>query len=99
LNWGVKVVVVTLGAGGVLVANGSDPVVHIPAFQVTPIDTVAAGDAFNGGLGVALAESKTIEEAVQFAQAAAAISVTRRGAQPSLPSCQEVFQFLSTHTL
>ncbi len=99
LDWGVSVVIITLGDAGVLFACGSDPVVHIPAFQVAPIDTVAAGDAFNGALGVALAESKTIEEAVQFAQAVAAISVTRRGAQPSLPSSQEVLQFLSKDTL
>ncbi len=99
LDWGVSVVIITLGDAGVLFSCGSDPVVHIPAFQVAPIDTVAAGDAFNGALGVALAESKTIEEAVQFAQAVAAISVTRRGAQPSLPSSQEVLQFLSKDTL
>ena len=51
---------------------------------------MTAGDTFNGGLGVALAEGMPIGEAVQFAQAAAALSVTRRGAQPSLPSRQEV---------
>ena len=69
--------------------------VAAPGVDPTAIDTVAAGDAFNGGLGVALAEGRTIGQAIQFAQAAAAISVTRRGAQPSLPSRQEVDRFLS----
>jgi ribokinase len=63
------------------------------------IGVVTAGDTFNGGLGVALAEGMPIGEAVQFAQAAAALSVTRRGAQPSLPSRQEVDQFLSKGAL
>lgn len=84
LNWGVKVVIITIGEDGVLVAQASKPVLYIPAFKVSPIGTVAAGDAFNGGLGVAIAEGRTLEGAVQFAQAVAAISVTRRGAQPSL---------------
>ena len=60
------------------------------AISVTAVDTTAAGDAFNGALAVALAESRSLEDAVRFATAAAAISVTRRGAQPSMPSRADV---------
>jgi ribokinase len=95
LEWGVKGVVITCGDSGVLVAGRDRPIENYPAFEVEVVDTVAAGDAFAGGLGVALAEGMSMGEALQFAQAAAALSVTRRGAQPSLPTRQEVLQFLS----
>ena len=98
LDWGVKRVVITRGASGVLVARRGRPMENLPAFEVETVDTVAAGDAFTGGLGVALAEGMAMEEAIPFAQAAAALSVTRRGAQPSLPTTQEVHQFLSERT-
>lgn len=74
--------------GSRLVTEGQ--VTAWPAIPVTPIDTTAAGDAFNGALAVALAEGRTLDAAVRFATAAAAISVTRRGAQPSLPSRADV---------
>jgi ribokinase len=54
------------------------------------VDTTAAGDVFNGALAVALAEGQTLEQAVRFANAAAAISVTRMGAQPSAPKRKEI---------
>jgi ribokinase len=98
LDWGVKGVVITRGASGVLVARGGRHIKNFPAFEVEAVDTVAAGDAFTGGLGVALAEGMAMEEAIQFAQAVAALSVTRRGAQPSLPTRQGVHQFLSERT-
>lgn len=77
-------VVVTLGGEGSLVAT-ADGVEAVPALPVTPVDTTAAGDCFTGGLAVALAEGQSLMDAVQFASRAAAVSVTRRGAQPSLP--------------
>ena len=59
------------------------------------VDTTAAGDCFDGGLAVGLCEGKSILEAAEFASAAAAISVTREGAQPSLPRREEVIQFMN----
>ena len=94
---GVGVVIVTLGEAGVLVAQRGQPAWRSPAFRVQPLDTTAAGDAFNGGLAAALARGDTLAAAVRYAQAAAAISVTRAGAQPSLPTAREVDDFLEAH--
>ena len=85
-------VIVTLGAGGA-VAEGGAGRVHVPAFEVTAVDTTGAGDAFNGALAVALAERRPLAVALRFANAAAALACTRRGAQPSLPTRHEVERF------
>jgi ribokinase len=69
----------------------------VPAFKVDAIDTVGAGDCFNGAFAVALLEGKDPWTAARFASAAAAISVTRRGAQASMPSRAEVDAFLAEH--
>ena len=66
-----------------------------PAFEVEVVDTTAAGDAFNGALAVALAEGRPVDDAVPFACAAGALSVTRPGAQPSMPTRAEVDRLLS----
>lgn len=66
---------------------------HIPAFKVEAVDTTAAGDVFCGALAVV--EGKSLLDAVRFANAAAAISVTRLGAQPSAPGRDEIEQFLA----
>ncbi len=85
-------VVVTLGERGVYaLAAGFDA--RVPAFKAVPVDTTAAGDVFNGALAVALAEKRPLPEALRFAQAAAAISVTRPGAQPSAPTRAEIGAF------
>ena len=90
---GVQTVIITLGARGAYVATkGSGQLV--PGFKVKTVDTTAAGDIFNGALAVALAEAKPLEHAVRFANAAAAISVTRLGAQPSAPTRPEIERFL-----
>jgi ribokinase len=93
LGLGIGAVVVTLGGDGCLLAT-SDGVKHLPAHRVTPVDTTAAGDCFTGALAVALASGKEMEAAISFASRAAAISVTRLGAQPSLPTRAEVEAFI-----
>lgn len=89
LEKGVRNVIITLGSRGSLLAT-TEGFKHIPSIKVKAVDTTAAGDTYNGALCVALSEGKTIEEAMQFATKASAISVTRFGAQPSIPTRQEV---------
>ena len=91
---GVETVLVTLGARGVY-AVGEEYTGLISGFGVKAVDTTAAGDVFNGALAVALAESMPLEDAVTFAQAAAALSVTKLGAQPSAPTLEEIEEFLA----
>ncbi|REJ67251.1 MAG: ribokinase [Planctomycetota bacterium] len=82
--------VITRGAAGAIVVDADDRVTEVPAVEVEAVDTTAAGDAFNGALAVALAEGRDLVEAAHWASRAAALSVTRRGAQPSLPWRAEV---------
>ena len=86
---GPAAVIVTLGERGAY-ASSREFEGLVPAFKAVPVDTTAAGDVFNGALAVALAENRPLAEAVRFAQAAAAISVTRPGAQPSAPTRAEI---------
>jgi ribokinase len=95
LGLGPRAVVLTLGAAGALVATGR-AVTRVPAFPVEPRDTVAAGDVFNGCLAVMLAEGLDLVSATRFAAAAAAISVTREGAQASAPHRSEIDAFLAS---
>ena len=88
---------IKLGARGALLLSqvaGEAPECAVPAFAVDAIDTVAAGDCFNGGLAVALHEGRSWPEAVRFASACAALSTTRRGAADSIPHRDEVDAFL-----
>ncbi|ROP56087.1 ribokinase [Enterobacter sp. BIGb0383] len=90
---GIKTVLITLGSRGVWASvNGEGS--RIPGFKVQAIDTIAAGDTFNGALITALLEEKPLAEAIRFAHAAAAIAVTRKGAQPSVPWRKEIDEFL-----
>ncbi|WP_269935204.1 ribokinase [Serratia liquefaciens] len=90
---GIATVIITLGSRGVwLSENGNGKLV--PGFKVKAVDTIAAGDTFNGALVTALLEGKTMAVAVRFAHAAAAIAVTRPGAQPSVPWREEIDAFL-----
>jgi ribokinase len=93
LDKGIRTVLITLGARGVFAAT-QEKMEVVPAFKVKPVDTTAAGDAFNGALAVALAEEMPLFEAVRFAEAAAALSTTRAGAQPSLPARGDIEKFL-----
>jgi ribokinase len=94
LGLGVKAVILKLGEQGCFFFDGEREF-HSPAFQVTPVDTTAAGDTFNAALAVALAENRPIQDALRFANAAAAISVTRMGAQSSAPTRAEVDALLA----
>jgi ribokinase len=82
-------VIVTLGEAGALCRGGAGTH-RIPGVKVEAVDTTAAGDAFNGALAVALAERRDLLAALRFANAAAALACTKRGAQPSLPTRAEV---------
>lgn len=90
---GAKAVVVKLGADGLVYAQDGK-FGSIPGHRVQAVDTTAAGDAFAGGLAVALCEGKSLEEACRFANAVGALAVTRKGAQPSMPERREVEGFL-----
>lgn len=98
LEKGSQNIVITLGAKGAFVKN-SERDEFLPGFKVEAVDTTAAGDVYCGNLAVALVEGKSIFEAVRFASAASAISVTRLGAQPSAPKLTETIEFLKTHSL
>lgn len=87
---GVKNVVITMGALGAVICQDGKTTTHISAKKVTAIDSTAAGDVFNGALTVSLSEGKELRDAVQFACDVAAISVTRMGAQSSIPYRNEV---------
>ncbi|WP_217520420.1 ribokinase [Vibrio metschnikovii] len=93
---GIEIVIITLGAKGVwLSENGRGQLIH--GFRVSATDTTAAGDTFNGAFVTGLLENMPLESAIKFAHAAAAISVTRFGAQTSIPTRQEVDEFLAQH--
>jgi len=92
----VEQVIITMGAQGAFISSpGLESLV--PGFPVAPVDTTAAGDVFNGTIAVALAEGLPLEEAVRFANAAAAVSVTRLGAQPSAPDRPEIEAFMKRY--
>jgi len=90
LEKGAKAAVITLGEQGALFKD-KNQVIHQPSYEVGPVvETTGAGDAFNGGLAVALAEEMPIDKALRFACATASISVTRQGTAPSMPDRNEI---------
>jgi ribokinase len=91
---GPKNVLITLGGDGVVAATDQG-LVHVQAFEVEPVDTTAAGDTFCGCLGAAIVEGLALPVAMRQASAAAAICVTRVGAQPSIPDRDEMEAFLA----
>jgi ribokinase len=92
-SMGVQKVIITMGKSGAYVlSDGFSGIVS--GYQVDAVDTTAAGDVFNGALSVAIAENKSLKEAVQFANAAAALSVQKLGAQPSAPGRAEIDKFI-----
>jgi ribokinase len=96
ISAGVKNVIVTLGGEGALVVN-TDKTTYAPSYQVDIVDTTGAGDAFNGGLAIALSEGKDLVEATKFANAAAALKVTKIGTAPAMPYREEVERFLKDY--
>jgi len=86
---GIKTVIITLGPRGAFVVSEEFRGL-VPGFKVEAVDTTAAGDVFNGALAVALTKQQALADAVRFANAAAALSVTRWGAQPSAPRRKEI---------
>ncbi len=98
LSLGPKGVLLKLGELGLAVATAKGERLHVPACRVQALDTTAAGDALNAGFAVALASGMKLEEALQRATAVAAISVMRAGAQPSLPTLDELDIFLQKRT-
>jgi ribokinase len=92
LDLGVKAAILTMGAQGFLLADAGG-MEWMGALKVNVVDTTAAGDAFTGGLAVALGQGRPLREAALFANCVAALSVTKMGAQPSMPTMQEVCDF------
>jgi ribokinase len=95
LGSGVGTVILTLGERGALPARQGEMQI-VPAFEVKPVDTTAAGDAFVAGLAVALAEGRELYEAVRWGNAAGGLAATQLGAQTSLPARQALEHLLSS---
>ena len=93
LERGAQNVIVTLGSNGALIVT-QDLIEHIQPFKVAVTDTTAAGDAFIGGFATALLQNKSLEKAVRYGCAAGALATTKFGAQPSLPTKEEVEKFV-----
>jgi ribokinase len=99
LNQGWPAVALKLGARGVYLAERNGKECEIPSFKVRAMDTTAAGDAFNGSFATGMMLGMTATESAKLATAAAAISVTRAGAQPSMPTMEEVECLLKVATM
>lgn len=97
LNRGVGAAIIKLGAMGAYWSDGKDSG-HVPPFPVAAVDTVAAGDAFNGAMAVALSDGCALPEAVRWGCAAGALAVTTVGAQDSMPDREAVAELLNSGT-
>ena len=93
---GVKALIITMGEHGAYY-SGPEGAFMMPAFRIQPVDSTAAGDAFNGGFAVRIAGGAGVREAMRYASACGAITTMRRGSMPSLPNTEEVEQFLKEH--
>jgi ribokinase len=94
LERGAKQVIVTMGKEGALIVSGTQ-VIHVDTYQIKVVDTTAAGDAFIGGFATSILQEKSIEEAVRYGCACGALATTKLGAQPSLPTKEEVERLMS----
>jgi len=98
LAGGPQAVVLKRGSAGALLVTREEGEQHIPSFRVNVVDTTGAGDAFSGALVVAMAEGKPLHQAVRLANAAGALTVTRVGTLPAMPTWAEIEDFLSRKT-
>ena len=96
LSYGTKTIIATLGSRGALIATNEN-IEIVSGYKVKAVDTVAAGDSFNGAFAVALTEGKTLQEAVKFANAMGALTVTEKGAIPSLHTRKQVEEFIANN--
>lgn len=96
IELGVRNVVLKRGGDGSRIRTSTGELYDVPTFKVDVVDTTAAGDTYNGAFAVAISKGQPVADAARYASAAAAISVSRKGAQPSMPSHQEVAEFLRT---
>lgn len=97
LDKGVGAVVLTLGSRGALLVSETERVQTIPPYAVDVVDTTAAGDAFVAALSVGISSGLPLESAVRQANAAGALAATKLGAQPSMPTKEEVLQLMEQH--
>jgi ribokinase len=97
LSMGPKNVISTLGGNGAMIGDKKG-VRHIPGFKVKVVDTVGAGDAFNGGFAYAISKGHNIDEAVRFANAVGGLAVTKQGAFPSMPNLKQVNDLIKSQT-
>ena len=97
MEMGIDIIIITLGSKGAFVLSDSFNGL-VPSFFVKAVDSTAAGDVFNGALVVSLSEGKQIKDAVVFANAAAALSVTKMGAQTSAPRREDIEKLISSNT-
>ena len=98
LNRGVVQAVITLGGKGVVYNNGKE-IIHKPVPDVKVVDTTAAGDSFSGALAVSLSRGDNIDDAIDFANMVGTLTVTKKGAQASLPTLEDVMKFKSEGNL
>ena len=97
LSMGPSNVISTLGGNGAMIGD-KNGVRHIPGFKVKVVDTVGAGDAFNGGFAYAISKGHKIDDAVRFANAVGALAVTKQGAIPSMPTLNQVNDLIRSQT-
>ncbi|MDZ4685569.1 MAG: PfkB family carbohydrate kinase, partial [Planctomycetaceae bacterium] len=95
LSRGPRCVVLKLGELGALIAEPGGVAEYVPAYRVTPVDTTAAGDAFTAALAVALAEGQSLADAARFGCAAGACATLRFGAQPAMPTREDVLRMMT----
>ncbi len=98
INIGVKCVIATMGKNGALIGS-VDGFIHVPGYKVDAVDTVAAGDSFNGALAYGIVQGQALEATVRFANAVGGLTVTKQGAIPSLPVFEEVVAFINRHSI
>ena len=98
IELGLPEILVTLGEKGALYVT-KEKAMHFMAYEVTAVDTTAAGDSFNGALAVSLSEGNTTESAIQFANLVSSMAVTKKGAQASIPTRLQVEKWIASHKI